>query len=318
MINRITTNYLFNENFYWPTYKNQEHHILKFKGKMKIIVTNFLPVLLLQLAITSSKEIGQLEDREDHGIGGIVHFDDNENSIIIKQFQYDGKCGEAFFMAGVDGLPSSSDSHVLKYTSDGVTYSYANIPSLEESSLEDDKEIKLTLPDTTLINDLKWLSVWCKSKEIDLGSIIFQQSLSDTENDISFTNEETNEDDKTIEDNNDDEEKGDDDEDIQGPLESIDDRNIVELHDEHDTDLNEVSEAESVKDDPQNAIKSEESTNLEDESTVLDSIIKKEDDETKKTKPNDQSVLDFVASKLDETIRFFNIISIVAWFDHSL
>ena len=93
---------------------------------MTIIITKTLLVVLLQLVITNSKEIGHLADKEDHGISGIVHLDDAENLIIIKQFQYDGKCADAFFMAGVDGLPSSSDGHILTYPSDGVTYSYAD------------------------------------------------------------------------------------------------------------------------------------------------------------------------------------------------
>ena len=76
---------------------------------MKFVVAKILVALFFHIVIGSSKEIGILENKDSHGIGGVVYFEDEENLIIIKQFEYDGKCPETFFMTGVSPLGLNCD-----------------------------------------------------------------------------------------------------------------------------------------------------------------------------------------------------------------
>ena len=256
----------------------------------------------------------------DHGIGGVVNFNAEDNSIIVQQFQYDGKCPETFFMAGSEGIPDSDGGYILAYPSDENTYSYSddNIPSLEESIFQEDNEIKLVLPDTLQTHNLKWLSVWCKSKNIDLGSVLVEENPSAEESDSDETVDDINEENDPSNEENEDKES--DDVEVVAKdeqLDTVEDWKKEELNSEIDLNAENIitNEIENAKDDVEEVSKPEENTYSTQQSTPQEAMEGNEDHNKVATNNKKaDSFSDFAASKLNETIRLFNIITIVAWF----
>ena len=54
---------------------------------MKFAFAKIFVVLSFHVMLGNNKEIGKLEDKDIHGIGGVVFFDAEENLFIITQFQ---------------------------------------------------------------------------------------------------------------------------------------------------------------------------------------------------------------------------------------
>jgi len=110
-----------------------------------------------------------------HGIGGEVMIQD-EKTIIIKGFTYDGAGPDAFFWAGTSGKPSHVGT-ILPWPFKGQFYEYedSNAPILSKRFNGD--EITLTLPDHLKTTDLKWLSVWCRAFRVNFGDMFFPEDL---------------------------------------------------------------------------------------------------------------------------------------------
>jgi hypothetical protein len=111
-----------------------------------------------------------------HDIAGEVYAV-SENQLLIKDFTYDGEGPDAFFLAGRDGNKpnprATTGDIVLAYPDNGVEYEYLdnNIPILPR--FNGNKDIILTLPKGITVNDLKWLSVWCRDYKVNFGHSSF-------------------------------------------------------------------------------------------------------------------------------------------------
>merc|ERR1712117_71363 len=94
-----------------------------------------------------------------HNIGGNAYALDSK-TILIKDFTYDGEGPDAFFLAGTSGKPSRlSGDVVLPYPFDGS------------------EDVVLNLPSGVSVQDLRWLSVWCRDYQIDFGHLTFPHNL---------------------------------------------------------------------------------------------------------------------------------------------
>eukprot|EP00090_Calanus_glacialis_P036161 TRINITY_DN6168_c0_g1_i1.p1 TRINITY_DN6168_c0_g1~~TRINITY_DN6168_c0_g1_i1.p1 ORF type:complete len:216 (-),score=41.82 TRINITY_DN6168_c0_g1_i1:55-702(-) len=112
-----------------------------------------------------------------HDIGGEAYALDSQ-TILIKGFTYDGEGPDAFFLAGTTGKPSRANGDVvLPYPFEGkhFTYSDRNIPLLLRSF--DGEEIVLTLPPGKTVDQLRWISVWCRDYQINFGHVTFPRNL---------------------------------------------------------------------------------------------------------------------------------------------
>ena len=149
--------------------------------KIKTIFIGIIFVTFLT-SLTHGDDIkfGELSNKGQHGVAGSVHVKDDDEVILVRDFEYDGKCQDTFFMAGTKDVPSpSNEGIILSHTFDGTFYSYTNdiVPNLEGSSREDKIEITLKIPNNLKVNELKWLSVWCRTLDLDLGSLMFPENL---------------------------------------------------------------------------------------------------------------------------------------------
>merc|ERR1712223_741183 len=110
---------------------------------------------------TGMKQIGSFVELH-HGVEGDV-FALDEETIVIKNFVYDGQGPDAFLLAGTSGQPSKGGEVVLPVPNDdGRTYAYTDkdIPIL--GRFTGDEDVVLRLPPGRRVSDLKWLSVWCR------------------------------------------------------------------------------------------------------------------------------------------------------------
>jgi len=106
-----------------------------------------------------------------HDIAGTVHKVD-DTTLLIKNFNYDGQGPDAFFLAGTSGIPSKKGEVVIPYPNKDKTYNYldTDIPIL--GRFTGNKDVELKLPKGWKVDDLKWLSVWCRDFVIDFGNAV--------------------------------------------------------------------------------------------------------------------------------------------------
>merc|ERR1719412_557039 len=117
---------------------------------------------------TGMKQIGSFVELH-HGVAGDV-FALDEDTIVIKNFVYDGQGPDAFLLAGTSGQPSKGGEVVFPIPNDdGRTYAYTDkdIPIL--GRFTGDEDVVLRLPLGRRVSDLKWLSVWCREYAVDFG-----------------------------------------------------------------------------------------------------------------------------------------------------
>lgn len=111
-----------------------------------------------------------------HGIGGTVYLQD-EKTVVIKGFTYDGAGPDAFFWAGTSGTPSTVGT-ILPYPFNGKFYDYEDQTApILNGRFTGDKDIVLTLPADLKSTDIKWLSVWCRAFRVNFGDLIFPDGL---------------------------------------------------------------------------------------------------------------------------------------------
>lgn len=117
-----------------------------------------------------------------HGIGGSAYAIDS-NTILIKDFTYDGEGPDAFFWAGNSDKPTIKATRkpfinvVLPYPFNGEhpTYTDRNIEILPQFTGSQD--IVLKVPEPYSVEDLRWLSVWCRDYKINFGHITFPENF---------------------------------------------------------------------------------------------------------------------------------------------
>merc|ERR1711892_1572374 len=113
-----------------------------------------------------------------HDIGGEAVALDSK-TVLIKGFTYDGEGPDTFFLAGTSGRPSNRGDVVLPWPANGEKYTYADrdIPLIKRS-FDGSEDILLTLPEGNTVDQLKWISVWCRDFDVDFGHVSFPQNFS--------------------------------------------------------------------------------------------------------------------------------------------
>ena len=131
------------------------------KESRNSIMKNFIYIALYYVAVCNGETlVGQFTTKQ-HGVTGSI-YEVDDNTIKIKNFNYDGTGPDAFFYVGTSGQPSSSGVHI-KY------------PAGSDAILEEfnDGEVTLTLPNDLEVDDLKWISVWCRQYSVNFGDFYF-------------------------------------------------------------------------------------------------------------------------------------------------
>lgn len=111
-----------------------------------------------------------------HNIGGKA-FAVNSSNVLIKGFTYDGQGPDAFFLAGTSDRPSNKGDVVLPvpFTGEHFNYSSNKIPILGQ--YDGTKDVELTLPPGKSVEQLRWISVWCRDYSINFGHVNFPDAF---------------------------------------------------------------------------------------------------------------------------------------------
>jgi len=119
-----------------------------------------------------------------HGVGGSV-FARGHNTVVIKGFTYDGKGPDAFLWAGNSSKPDNEAleegfvNAVLPYSLEGGLPSYEyedqDIPIL--GGFLEPKDIEVKLPGDVSVEELRWISVWCRKFKVNFGHVDFPDNF---------------------------------------------------------------------------------------------------------------------------------------------
>ncbi|XP_038046212.1 protein Skeletor, isoforms B/C-like isoform X2 [Patiria miniata] len=101
----------------------------------------------------------------DHGVEGTVYAVD-QRRIMLRDFSYDGSAPDAFLWAGVSDLPSVIGTPLYLDNSREPLGAYG------------DSVLVVELEEGTKITDYKWLSVWCRTFQVNFGYLNISASLS--------------------------------------------------------------------------------------------------------------------------------------------
>ena len=102
-------------------------------GRSTALVSPLFPLLLLfSGAVSGRKYLGRLTQHA-HGIAGEVFMED-EQTLTILGFEYDGEAPDAHFLIGTEGEPSE-DGTILPHPFDGTFYDFGDeaAPKLNET-----------------------------------------------------------------------------------------------------------------------------------------------------------------------------------------
>ena len=101
-----------------------------------------------------------------HGVKGTVYKVDDK-TLKITNFFYDGTGPDAFFYVGTGTKPIQG----------GVKIEYSTNKEDNILGRFSNDEVILTLPDSVVMSQLKWISVWCRAYKVNFGDLYFGDKL---------------------------------------------------------------------------------------------------------------------------------------------
>ncbi|XP_071955151.1 protein Skeletor, isoforms B/C-like [Antedon mediterranea] len=117
------------------------------------------PVFCQESASYYGKAIGDFMTYA-HRAGGSVYAI-NDQTMWIRNFNYDGTAPDAFLWAGMNSNQPSSDGEIIP-KEDGST---------DKLGAYTNQNIVVTLMSGRVISDFKWISVWCKSFAVNFADV---------------------------------------------------------------------------------------------------------------------------------------------------
>merc|ERR1712183_1169818 len=147
-----------------------------FTARAKCVMSFYMSTYALKIVksnVTNFTKIGDI-DGFYYNVGGHV-FAENQETIFITNFNYSGGGPDAYFWVGTAGTPRRTDeasTAILAHPFEGEYFTYEDLaaPRLGEVVNED---VRLTLPPHLKVNDLRWLSVWCRAFNANFGEFVF-------------------------------------------------------------------------------------------------------------------------------------------------
>ena len=130
------------------------------------------------LSIISSQAANMTKIEEFEGyyykVAGHV-FAEDQDTILIKNFNYSGGGPDAYFWVGTQGTPADTDESstaILAHPFEGKHFGYRDLGAQHLGEIVN-QEIRLSLPPHLKVKDLHWLSVWCRDFSANFGESFF-------------------------------------------------------------------------------------------------------------------------------------------------
>ncbi|CAL4103529.1 unnamed protein product, partial [Meganyctiphanes norvegica] len=114
--------------------------------------------------------LGELSTLQYEVSGTLYAID--EETLFIKDFNYNGKGPDAFFYIGTEDEEPSEHGQIIRYPQDGST----GEPKILGAFNKQDITLHLT-KGFKISSDLKWFSVWCRQYSADFGNVIVPKGL---------------------------------------------------------------------------------------------------------------------------------------------
>ena len=102
-------------------------------------------------------------------------FAEDQDTILITNFNYSGGGPDAYFWVGTQGTPTDTDESstaILAHPFEGKHFAYRDLGVQHLGEIVNE-EIRLTLPPHLKVKDLHWLSVWCRDFSANFGESFF-------------------------------------------------------------------------------------------------------------------------------------------------
>jgi len=110
-----------------------------------------------------------------HDVSGKIYAKD-EKTLVIYNFKYDGNGPDAFFWIGKTGTPKNTDEASTYILGEKKNYAYRD-DAAPVLGAYDGQDITLTLPDGWKMNDIKWISVWCRKFSVNFGELVIPEGF---------------------------------------------------------------------------------------------------------------------------------------------
>ncbi|XP_043188104.1 protein Skeletor, isoforms B/C-like, partial [Amphibalanus amphitrite] len=126
-------------------------------------------VLLTGYATAQSyygKRLGSIKTLE-HGVSGDVYAVDSR-TLHLRNLNYDGQGPDAFFYLGSGNRPTGQGYQIPDENG-----------SMEPLGAYRNQAITLTLPSGVTLDDIQWISIWCRAFSVDFGNLVLPSPISD-------------------------------------------------------------------------------------------------------------------------------------------
>ena len=153
--------------------------MIRFYEYPSIFTLIYFLIYIQAIAQTKIKVGDFLSKDELHSVHGTLFSQaGDEETLEIQGFEYnDSSCPDAIFKAGSDNsAPSSEHGFELQqtYNKDGKNNKILKVPN-----------------NLSKVSELRWLSLWCKSLNADLGSVIFLSNALPNDKEEMLSNSDT-------------------------------------------------------------------------------------------------------------------------------
>jgi len=116
--------------------------------------------------------IGELSTKQYEVAGTLYAVD--EETLLIKDFNYNGEGPDAFFYIGTKDKQPSSRGEIIRYPQEQDKCD----GEAKVLGAYNKQDVTLRLPKGFKIStDLKWFSVWCRQYSVNFGSVIVPGNL---------------------------------------------------------------------------------------------------------------------------------------------
>ena len=93
----------------------------------------------------------------------------DSQSLVLRNFTYDGDAPDAFLIGGVSGRPNGRPDVVFPFPFPGGHYQFGDKRIEAWGEFDGSRDLILTLPEHIEASELKWLSIWCRQFGVNFG-----------------------------------------------------------------------------------------------------------------------------------------------------
>ena len=93
----------------------------------------------------------------------------DSQSLILRNFTYDGAAPDAFLIGGVSARPSGRPDVVFPFPFPGQHYQFGDKRIAAWGAFDGSRDLVVTLPKEVQVSELRWLSIWCRQFGVNFG-----------------------------------------------------------------------------------------------------------------------------------------------------